>query len=45
MITLDELREIMPYAGERAVTYFEPLQAAMTEFEIDNPFIRDGLDN
>src|SRR3990167_11177457 len=35
MITLDELRAIMPYAGNRTEIYLEPLQAAMDEFEIN----------
>lgn len=36
MITLDELKLIMPLAGERADKFIEPLNAAMNEFEIDN---------
>lgn len=37
MITIEELHEIMPYAGKRAETFLEPLNAAMTEFEINTP--------
>lgn len=37
MITLDQLRKIMPYAGPRAGVFFEPLTAAMAEFGIDTP--------
>jgi len=36
VITLAELKQIMPYAGERASKFIEPLNAAMAEFEIDN---------
>lgn len=37
MITLDQLRAIMPYAGSRAVTYIDPLNRAMDERGIDTP--------
>lgn len=37
MITLDQLRAIMPFAGARAVTFLDPLNAAMEEFSIDTP--------
>jgi putative chitinase len=37
MITLAELQEIMPYAGLRAETYLDPLNAAMDEFDINTP--------
>lgn len=36
-MTLQELKEIMPYAGKRAETFLEPLNAAMEEFEINTP--------
>ena len=36
-MTLDQLKEIMPYAGKRAGTFLEPLNAAMDEFEINTP--------
>lgn len=34
-ITLEQLQEIMPHAGERAEIFLEPLNAAMAEFAID----------
>lgn len=37
MITAEELRQIMPYAGSRAETFAEPLRKAMMEFEINTP--------
>ena len=37
MITLDQLRRIMPYAGDRAAIYLDPLNQAMAEFGIDTP--------
>lgn len=37
MITLEELKAIMPYAGKRAEVFLEPLNLAMQEFGIDNP--------
>lgn len=37
MITLEELKQIMPYAGNRAETYLEHLNNAMDEFDIDTP--------
>lgn len=37
MITLDQLRAIMPYAGTRAMTFLVPLNRAMEEFNIDTP--------
>lgn len=37
MVTLDQLRVIMPYAGRRADTYIGPLTRAMDEFEITTP--------
>ncbi|MDD2664388.1 MAG: glycoside hydrolase family 19 protein [Dechloromonas sp.] len=36
-MTLDQLRQIMPYAGPRAARYFQPLTDAMLEFGIDTP--------
>jgi len=36
-MTLDELKKIVPYAGNRATTYLEPLNQAMQEFQIDTP--------
>jgi putative chitinase len=35
VITLDELHQIMPYAGGRAALFIEPLNAAMQEFDIN----------
>lgn len=37
MITLDQLRAIMPHAGPRAAVYLAPLNRAMAEFSIDTP--------
>lgn len=37
MITLDELKQIMPYAGSRAETFLDPLNQAMQEFDITGP--------
>ena len=37
MITLDQLKEIMPYAGQRAEVYLDPLNQTMEEFGIDTP--------
>ena len=37
MITLDQLRTIMPFAGPRAAVYLDPLNSAMGEFGIDTP--------
>lgn len=37
MITLDQLRRIMPYAGERAEVFLDPLNLSMIEFGIDTP--------
>jgi putative chitinase len=37
LITLDELKQIMPHAGSRAETFHEPLSQAMDEFEINSP--------
>lgn len=36
-LTLDQLRQIMPFAGPRAAIYLDPLNAAMVEFGIDTP--------
>src|SRR5690349_21071754 len=36
-MTLEELKKIVPYAGNRATTYLEPLNQAMQEFQIDTP--------
>ena len=36
MITLDELKRIMPHAGARADYFLEPLNDAMQEFEINS---------
>lgn len=36
MITLDELNSIMPYAGDRADTFLQPLNDAMREFDINS---------
>ncbi len=35
MITLDQLKKIIPYAGQRAGVYLVPLNEAMAEFGID----------
>jgi len=37
MITLDQLRAIMPYAGPRAAVFLDPLNRAMDDFSIDTP--------
>jgi putative chitinase len=37
VITADELKQIMPHAGNRAEMYCDPLRRAMMEFEIDTP--------
>lgn len=37
MITIQQLRTIMPLAGGRAAMFCEPLNAAMAEFGIDTP--------
>ena len=37
MITLDQLRAIMPYAAGRAEIFLEPLNSAMEIFGIDTP--------
>lgn len=37
MLTLSELRAIMPRAGGSAATYLEPLNSSCDEFQIDNP--------
>jgi putative chitinase len=37
MITLDQLRAIMPFAGKRAEIFLEPLNRAMEEFQINTP--------
>lgn len=38
MITPEELKQIMPYAGDRADVFCEPLRKTMIEFSIDTPF-------
>ena len=37
LITLTELRAVMPQSGAFAQTYLEPLNEALAEFDIDNP--------
>lgn len=37
MITLDQLKKIVPYAGQRAGVFLVPLNEAMDEFGIDTP--------
>jgi putative chitinase len=37
VITLEELKKIMPYAGRRTEFYLDHLNAAMDEFSIDTP--------
>lgn len=36
LVTVDELKRIMPYAGKRAEVFHEPLLLTLDEFEIDN---------
>ena len=36
LITIDQLRAIMPNAGERARIYFMPLTQSIVDFDIDN---------
>lgn len=37
LITIDQLKKIIPYAGPRAVVFLAPLNDVMTEFGIDTP--------
>lgn len=37
MVTLDQLKEIMPLAGKRSEVFCAPLNAAMVEFGINTP--------
>jgi putative chitinase len=37
MITLDQLRAVIPHAGARAEVFLDPLNRAMQEFEITTP--------
>lgn len=37
MVTLDQLKRIMPYAGPRAAVFLVPLNEAMAEFLINTP--------
>lgn len=37
MITLEQLKKIIPYAGQRAGVFYGPLCDAMQEFSIDTP--------
>lgn len=37
LISAEELRLVMPTAGARVDTYLDPLNAALDEFDIDNP--------
>ncbi len=37
MLTLEDLKAIMPAAGARAATFLDPLNAAMEEFDITTP--------
>jgi len=37
MVTLGQLRQVMPHAGARAETYIELLNSAMDRFSIDSP--------
>lgn len=37
MITVDQLKRIMPYAGKRADAFIDYINAAMDEFEINTP--------
>lgn len=40
MVTLDQLKKIIPYAGPRAGVFLAPLNDAMDEFGIDTPVRR-----
>jgi putative chitinase len=42
MITLDQLRAIMPFSGKRAEIFIAPLNSGMEEFGIDTP-VRAGM--
>lgn len=37
LVTADELHQIMPHAGGRVEVYLDPLNDAMSEFQIHNP--------
>lgn len=37
MISLDQLKQILPLSGRRASTFCQPLNDAMAEFDIDTP--------
>lgn len=37
MITLEQLQQVMPHAGKRAVLFIAPLNASMQEFDITAP--------
>lgn len=37
MIALDQLKQILPLSGRRALTFCQPLNDAMQEFDIDTP--------
>lgn len=37
MISLDQLKQILPLSGRRASTFCDPLNAAMQEFDINTP--------
>ena len=37
MITIDQLRAVMPHARKRAEVFIDPLNRAMAEFEINTP--------
>lgn len=37
MMTIDQLQQIMPHAGERAAVFLDSLNAAMEEFSINTP--------
>lgn len=37
MITLDQLKQILPLSGRRAATFCQPLNDAMREFDINTP--------
>jgi putative chitinase len=37
MITLDQLKQILPLSGRRASTFCQPLNDAMAEFDINTP--------
>lgn len=43
MITADQLLSIMPYAKQRVPDFLDPLNAAMTEYQIDTSLLRTQM--